>query len=152
MGQIKTMLEQIKGKRIYFDTNPFIYFVEEHDIFYEAIKPIFQMVNDDIVLAFTSEFTLTEVLIKPHRDKDQATIESFEGLLIESGYFSLLGADKDTFLAAAKIGGETIMRTPDAIHMATAIENKCDFFITNDKRIRDYQKVKVIQISELLPS
>lgn len=146
------MIEKLKGKRVYFDTNPFIYFVEEHDIFYEAVKPIFQMVQDDEILAFTSEFTLTETLIKPYRDKDQSTIEAFEGLLMESGYFSLLGATKEIFLKAAQIGGETMMRTPDALHMTTALENHCDFFITNDKRIRDYGnvKVKVIQVMDLL--
>lgn len=145
------MLEQLKGKRVYFDTNPFIYFVEAHDIFYEAVKPIFQMVQDESILAFTSEFTLTETLIKPYRDKDQGTIEAFEGLLIDSGYFSLLGATKETFLKAAQVGGETMMRTPDALHMTTALENNCDFFITNDKRIRDYGTVKVIQVADILP-
>lgn len=150
MGTIKTMREQLKGKRVYFDTNPFIYFVEEHDIFYEAVKPIFQMVKDESITAFTSEFTLTETLIKPYRDKDQETIDAFEGLIMESGYFSLLGATKETFLKAAQIGGETMMRTPDAIHMTTAIENNCNFFITNDKRIRSYGTVKVIQVADLL--
>ena len=150
MGTVKAMLEHLKGKRVYFDTNPFIYFVEEHDIFYEAVKPLFQMVLDDTIVAYTSEFTLTETLIKPYKDKDQATIEAFTGLLLDSGYFSLLGADKNTFLTAAKVGGETMMRTPDALHMTTALENHCDFFITNDKRIRDYKTVKVIQVSELL--
>lgn len=145
------MLEQLKGKRVYFDTNPFIYFVEAHDIFYEAVKLIFQMVQDESIFAFTSEFTLTETLIKPYRDKDQGTIEAFEGLLIDSGYFYLLGATKETFLKAAQVGGETMMRTPDALHMTTALENNCDFFITNDKRIRDYGTVKVIQVADILP-
>lgn len=35
------MLEYLKGKRVYFDTNPIIYFVEGHEIFYSAVKPIF---------------------------------------------------------------------------------------------------------------
>lgn len=41
------------------------------------------------------------------------------------------------------------MKTPDAIHIAVAVENHCDFFITNDKKIRSYGNVQVIQVSDL---
>ena len=146
------MLEQLKGHRVYFDTNPIIYFVEGHEVFYSAVKPLFDMLDDEKFSAFSSEFTLTEVLIKPYRDQLEELIADYTGLLLESEYFSLLGTNADTFVQAAKIGGETMMRTPDAIHMATAVENHCDFFITNDKRIRDYLGVKVLQVSELLPA
>lgn len=144
------MLEQLKGKRVYFDTNPIIYFVEGHEIFYSAVKPIFDLLDQDLIAAFTAEFTVTEVLIKPYRDQLHELIEDYKGLLLESEYFTLLGANASTFHQAAKLGGETGMRTPDAIHMTTAYENQCDFFITNDKRIRSYQYVIVLQVSDLI--
>lgn len=151
MGTLETMLGYLRGKRVYFDTNPFIYFIEKHDEFFEAVKPIFQMLKDDEFTAYTSDFTLTETLIKPYKDNDQATIDLFRSLLLDTGYFSMLSISQETFLNAAKVGGETMMRTPDAIHMASAVENQCDYFITNDKRIRDYKSVKVLQVSDFLP-
>lgn len=150
MGTIEAMLNQLKGKRVYFDTNPIIYFVEGHETFYEAVKPIFDRLDNEEFLAYTSEFTITEVLIKPYRDRLDELIKDYQGLLLDSDYFSLLGMSASTFLSAAKIGGSTLMRTPDAIHIATAVENQCDFFITNDKRIRNYQSVQVLQVSEFL--
>ena len=144
------MLEQLKGKRVYFDTNPIIYFVEGHDVFYHAVKPLFVMLEAETFFAFTAEFTLTEVLIKPYRDQFAELVADYTGLLVESEYFTLLSLNAETFHNAAKIGGETLMRAPDAIHMSTAVQHRCDFFITNDKRIRDYGAVKVIQVSELL--
>lgn len=151
MGTIETMLNQLKEKRVYFDTNPIIYFVEGHETFYEAVKPIFDGLDNEEFFACTSEFTITEVLIKPYRDGLDDLIKAYQGLLIDSDYFSLFGMSASTFLSAAKIGGSTLMRTPDAIHMAVAVENQCDFFLTNDKRIRDYQAVKVLQIADFLP-
>ena len=62
------MLEQVKGKSVYFDTNPFIYFVEGHEIFFDAVKPLFEMIDRDEITACTGELTLTELLIKPYRD------------------------------------------------------------------------------------
>ncbi|WML91784.1 type II toxin-antitoxin system VapC family toxin [Thiothrix lacustris] len=144
------MLEQVKGKSVYFDTNPFIYFVEGHEIFFDAVKPLFEMIDRDEITACTGELTLTELLIKPYRDGAHDIVAEYEGLLLHSGHFSVFGLSMATFLKAAKIGGETLMRTPDALHMATALENNCDFFVTNDKRIRSYQGVTVIQVLDLL--
>lgn len=151
MGTLNTMFGYLRGKRVYFDTNPLIYFIEAHDEFFTAVEPIFQMLKQDEFIACTSDFTLTEVLIKPHKEKDQATINLFRSLLLEAGYFSMLSINQETFLSAANIGGETMMRTPDSIHMASALENQCDYFLTNDKRIRGYKSVKVLQVSDFLP-
>lgn len=144
------MLEKLRGKRVYFDTNPIIYFVEGHNDFYFAVQPLFDRLEREEFIACTGEFTITELLIKPYRDKLEELIQDYEGLLFESEYFELLSLNKKTFLKAAQIGGETMMRTPDALHITTALENGCDFFITNDKRIHDYESVKVIQVSDLL--
>lgn len=144
------MLDKVKGKLVYFDTNPLIYFVEGHDTFFGAVKPLFEMLDHDGITACTGELTLTELLIKPYREGLDGTIREYEGLLLHSGHFSILGLGMGTFLSAAKIGGQTMMRTPDALHMATALENNCDFFITNDRRIRSYQGVTVIQVADLM--
>ena len=33
--------------------------------------------------------------------------------------------------------------TPDAIHLAAAIVNKCDLFLTNDQRLQKCHEIKV---------
>lgn len=42
------------------------------------------------------------------------------------------------------------MRTPDAIHFASAMGNHCRWFITNDKEIKSHGAVTVVQISDLV--
>lgn len=144
--------QHLQGKKVYIDTNPFIYFVEGSSEFAEVVKPLFDLIDQAVFTACTSHFTLTELFIKPHRNNLVELIEDYYGLLLESEKITLFSLHQDTFLNAAKIGGETMMRTPDSIHVACAVENHCDYFITNDKRIRDYKGVKVVQISDLLPS
>jgi predicted nucleic acid-binding protein len=46
--------------------------------------------------------------------------------------------DQATFLSA-RYG----FRTPDAIHLAAAIEHNCDLFLTNDNRLRRCTKIAV---------
>ena len=143
---MKALLERVKGQRVYFDTNPLIYYVEGHETFFDVALPFFEMIERNEIIACTSEFTLAEVLIKPMRDNLHETVAAYQGLLLDSGYFELLPANVKTFIQAAAIGGATGMRTPDAIHLAAALEYGCAFFITNDKKIKSVGNVEVVYL------
>ena len=146
----KTGINKLRGSRVYFDANPIIYFIEQNTQFTEAVTPIFEMIGDGSILALTSELSLTEVLIKPIRDNRIQVIQTHKELLLDPELFTLISPDQDTFLLAAELGGKLSMRTPDAIHMACAIESKCKYFITNDKGIKSTGGVTVVQILELV--
>ncbi|MBK8455568.1 MAG: type II toxin-antitoxin system VapC family toxin [Thiofilum sp.] len=143
-------LARLRGKRVYIDTNPFIYFVEGHPDFSEVVKPLFDLIDQEMLVVCTSHFTLTELLIKPYRDGFDELIEDYQSLLIQSEKITLLGLTQATFVNAAQLGGSQGLRTPDALHIATALENQCDFFITNDQRIRSVKALEVVQLTDLL--
>ena len=151
MGTLDVKGQHLQGKKVYIDTSQFIYFVEGHSDFSEVIKPLFNLIDQEIFTACTSQFTLTELFIKPYREGFDELIRDYQGLLLESEKITLFSLNQETFLNAAQIGGTQGLRTPDAIHIASALENQCEFFITNDKRIRDYKSVRVIQISDFIP-
>ena len=151
MGTLDVKGQHLQGKKVYIDTSPFIYFVEGHSDFSEVIKPLFNLIDQEIFTACTSQFTLTELFIKPYREGFDELIRDYQWLLLESEKITLFSLNQETFLNAAQIGGTQGLRTPDAIHIASALENQCEFFITNDKRIRDYKSVRVIQISDFIP-
>jgi predicted nucleic acid-binding protein len=140
--------QQLQGKRIYFDTNPLIYFVEGHDRFSDAVQPLFEWIDEGVFRACTSQLTLTELLIKPWRDNLPDVIAAYQGLVLDSGSFSVFGLSEATFLLAAKVGGTMGLRTPDALHLTVALEQRCSYFITNDKRIRSVPGLEVIQVSD----
>ena len=146
----KTGLNRLRGSRVYFDVNPIIYFIEQNTQFAETVTPVFEMIGEGSILAFTSELSLTEILIKPIRDNLNQVIQAHKELLLDTELFTLISPNQDTFLVAAELGGKSSMRTPDAIHMACAIESKCKYFITNDKGIKSTGGVTVVQIMELV--
>jgi predicted nucleic acid-binding protein len=141
-------INKLRGSRVYFDVNPIIYFIEQNTQFAETVTPVFEMIGDGSILAFTSELSLTEILIKPIRDNLNQVIQAYKELLLDPELFTLISPNQDTFLLAAELGGKLSMRTPDAIHMACAIESKCKYFITNDKGIKSTGDVTVVQIGD----
>lgn len=149
MDKIGQLLKSLRGCRVYFDVNPIIYFIEQKSEFAAAVAPIFEMLGEGNLLAYTSEFSLTEILIKPIRDDLSEVIHAHKELLLDPQLFTLTKARRETFLQAAELGGKAGMRTPDAIHFASAMENHCQWFITNDRKIKSHGAVTVIQISDL---
>jgi predicted nucleic acid-binding protein len=144
------LLNSLRGCRVYFDVNPIIYFIEQNPDFSGAVTPLFEMIGDGSILAFTSELSLTEILIKPIRDNLLDVVKAHKELLLDPQLFTLTKTNRETFLQAAELGGKSGMRTPDALHFASAIENRCAFFITNDKGFRSSQAITVIQVSDLM--
>jgi predicted nucleic acid-binding protein len=142
-------INKLRGSRVYFDVNPIIYFIEQNTQFAEAVTPVFEMIGDGSILAFTSELSLTEILIKPIRDNLNQVIQAHKELLLDPELFTLISPNQDTFLLAAELGGKLSMRTPDAIHMACAIQSKCKYFITNDKGLKSTADVTVVQLDDL---
>jgi predicted nucleic acid-binding protein len=59
----------------------------------------------------------------------------------------ILPLSRDVLEKATELRAMYHFKTPDAIHLATAIINQCDVFLTNDKKLRRCQEivVKVIE-------
>jgi predicted nucleic acid-binding protein len=61
------ILEELKGGKVYLDTNVFIYAVEAAAEHMAAVEALFGLIEDGAVSAVTGELTLAEVLAKPLR-------------------------------------------------------------------------------------
>ncbi|BAY22207.1 PilT protein domain protein [Calothrix sp. NIES-2100] len=53
---------------------------------------------------------------------------------------------------AANLWATTNLKTPDAIHAATALSVSCNQFITNDQGFRNVPALLVVILSEILAS
>ena len=54
-----------KKGSVYLDTNIFIYALEDFREYTVPIRKIFETIEQGIATTFTSEFTLSEALVKP---------------------------------------------------------------------------------------
>jgi predicted nucleic acid-binding protein len=110
---------------IYLDTNILIYLFENHPIYGEqAARTITKLQEEH---RFTcSTITITECLAQV-TDITLGTFKSLPGL-------SLVSLDEAVASRAACLQRETTLRIGDAIHLATALEQKADKLLTNDKQ------------------
>lgn len=140
----------IKGKRVYLDTNIFIYLIEGNDRYQGITNELAKSLSNDDFEAFSSHITLTEILPPLVKRGDEDVISATIDLLKDSGLTSLAAADADVCIQAGFLRGELGMKTPDAIHVATAVSQRCDIFLTNDAGVRVPKPLKLLLLSEYI--
>ena len=124
--------QAIKGKRVYFDTNVFIYLVEGYAAFETSLNDIRDSIFHQEAEIFTSELTLCEVLVVPFRSNNTELVNIYRQLIQESGAFNLLPTKLETYIRGSLFRAQMGLKMADAIHMATAVEWRCEVFVSND--------------------
>ena len=138
----------LRGKHVYFDTNIFIYLLEGNPSLESCLQELRLAIRDDGLKVSSCDLVFTEILPTLVKKQDRAAIESTTALLGEEGAFTLHPLSRETCIQAAFFRGETGMKTPDAIHVAAALQAGCDIFLTNDKGIRVPESMERMIISD----
>ena len=134
---------------IYIDASGLIYSVERVEPYRTLLEPMWQEAQDGNLTIVSSPLLVIEALVKPLRDGN-TEIEMQYRELFASGAVRLLDASYQVFEDAAGIRAETGLKTPDAIHAATAMRAGCTLFITNDNDFRRVQALPVVVLDDLL--
>lgn len=137
------------GSRVYVDTAPIIYTIEENEDLAAVMEPVWKALADGDISVVTSELSLLETLVRPIRNSDAKLIDSYTELLT-SGEVSLIPISISILREAAELRANQNFKTPDAIHAATALASGCDRLLANDNTFRRLQNVEVTVISDLL--
>ena len=134
------------------DTAIFIYFIEEEPRFLPHILPLFAEADEGKRTLVTSALTLLEVLVVPYRAGNAQLAERYELLLTRSRGIRLTELSRDQLRAAAQLRAATGARTPDALHLVSALTAGCKTFLTNDRRLPRVPGLRVIQLSSYVSS
>jgi len=134
---------------IYLDTPPFIYTVEKHKDFYPLLEPLWIASGSGQIEVVSSALSLLETLVGPLKQNDPALAAMYEQTLTASD-IRLVSITEDLLRQAARIRAQANLKTPDAIHAATALAAACVQFITNDPAFRRVTGLNVVVLSELI--
>jgi len=119
--------------RIFWDTNLFIYLMEDHGELSEQVVSLRKRMierNDDL---YTSALTLGEILVKPLEARDEILSRRYEAALRQGA--TILSFEVEAARLYAAIRSDRTIRPPDAIQLACAAQARVDLFITNDDRL-----------------
>jgi predicted nucleic acid-binding protein len=127
-------------RKVYLDTSVFIYFIEEHPIYFEVCDRFFNYLEKGKIEAVTSTLTLTEILVQPYRQKNDELVLKFYSLFTTYPHLSWQPLTLPISDLAAKLRADHNLKTPDAIHAASALSSGTTCIICNDQvfsRIED---------------
>ena len=130
---------------VYLDACTVIYLVEEHEIFFSLLEN--KIASTPNIEFAASGLTKMECLILPLRNRDKPLIKRyqkwFDGV-------SLLPFENAVFEKATEFRtAHPSLKTPDALHMATATHHDCDEFWTNDSRLN---KIAPLMVKDVIHS
>ena len=145
--KISDALEGIQ--RLYTETAPLIYYVEENPTYVAKMDAIIEAIEARSIEAVSSVITLTEVLTRPLRLGNPRLEREYRDILLHSGEFRLLTITARIAESAAALRARYNLRTPDALHVAAAIGVRCDAFLTNDIGIKRVTEIAVLVLDEL---
>ncbi len=123
------------GSRIAIDTVSFIYFLERHPTYYRSAKNLFERIEKGKIEAVASTLVLTELLVSAFRADDLSRAQDVLRLLTHFPHLTLIEVTASIAFEASRIRATSSLRTPDALHLATALMQKVDWFVTNDKAL-----------------
>jgi predicted nucleic acid-binding protein len=133
---------------VYLDANAFIYSVERIEPYRGLLEPAWRAAQVGALSLVTSELTLLETLVLPLRRGDEKLVELFRAVL-HAREVRLVPATATLWEEAARLRAALGMKTPDALHAATATSVGCAMFITNDAGFLRVSGLNVVVLEHL---
>jgi len=117
-------------RRAYLDTCCVIYPIENVPGFSATMRA--HLANHPDVILCVSPLVRLETLIKPLTDGNQVLVQDYEDFLAAQQWLPMTDSDFDY---ATRLRAMHRLKTPDALHLATALRHSCTEFWTNDDRL-----------------
>lgn len=136
---------------VYLDTNSIIYSVERIEPYRSLLLPVWSAAQAGNFAIVTSDLTLHEVLVKPLKDGNSRLADGFRDLLLRTAEVRMLPITHAVLERAASLRATLNIKTPDAIHAATALLAGCRLFLTNDEGFRRVPGLALTMLKDALP-
>ena len=135
-----------RGMPVAIDTPASIYLLERHPDFGAAARELFAEIESGHVRACASMLVLTELTVPAFRKGEGELAHKAARYIEDYPYLRLMAVDMSVALSAARLRASHGLRTPDAIHAATALCAGAEAFITNDRRLKRLEKAGLLHV------
>ncbi len=86
----------------------------------------------------------------PYRTENLLLEDTYESVLAREPLLEVMALSTPVLRLAARLRVELAMRLPDAIHVATAMQARCDCVLSEDKGIRVPSHMRRLDLSDRL--
>ena len=127
--------------RLYMDASAIIYSIEGLPEFREATLAWIERAEARGSIV-TSRLARLECRVRPLRDRNVELLGRFEGFFARTG-LELIEVTSDVIERATELRARHGIRTPDAIHIASAVVATADAFLTGDRDLLRHTDLSV---------
>lgn len=132
---------------VFIDTAPLIYLLEGTAALRTAVSDQLRVWIERDVPLYSSVLTLTELLVPAKRDGNSGLVYQYKTTLGELLTGPLYPIDEIQADRAAEIRAVHGIATPDALQLAAAQALGCDYFYTNDRRLRKFKDIEIVLVT-----
>ena len=125
-----------KGSRILLDTVALIYFLEENERYSKRAEKIFSRIESGQLQGVIASLVFAELLVPLYRSGDPQAATGLSNRLRNFRNLEVIPLTTEISMGAARLRADYGLRTPDAIHAATAISTQSTGILTNDKHLK----------------
>ncbi len=135
--------------KLFLDTAPVVYYVEEDTRYLALVDPIFDRLDAGTLVAVTSPVTLAECLVMPYRNNQVELQQIFSDLIVNGTNVLFASIDREMGRRAAELRAHYNLSLTDAFQIAVALQSGCDAFLTNDVTLKRVSELSVVVLEEM---
>lgn len=136
-------------KRIFVDTAPIIYYLENSALYMDSVKKFFTKCLEENIQIVTSTITIEEYLVFPYSSGKMEFVDNFKRF-IKYMNIEVVNIDSNIADKGARIRAQyKKFKAMDALQIASAIVSGCDMFFTNDKQLRQEKEIPCMTMDDL---
>jgi predicted nucleic acid-binding protein len=131
------------ARLVALDTPVWIAFIEQKSAFLADVNPLFESLKSGRVRVVTSTVGLIEILTGALLRGDELLARRAEEILTGLNGSTVVPVTLEVARQAARLRAAYGLRTPDAIHLATAVAAEAAEFVTTDRRLARVKEIDV---------
>lgn len=122
-------------KKIYLDSCMVIYLIEDNCSFSAQVMQAFEQAAQQNAQFCVTDLTRLECRLHPIKQQNFEILEDYDAFFTDAVHH-LQPCSRLVFDQATQLRAQYGLKTPDALHLAAAIQAQCHEFWTNDQRLQ----------------
>jgi predicted nucleic acid-binding protein len=127
----------------------FVYHFEGNAEFGPAAGRLLRAAEEGRCRLVASIVTVLEVLVVPKRHRQDDLCQRYRDLFESFPNLSVVAIGSEVVEIASDLRAVHNLRTPDALHLATAIHAGADAFVSGDRRLAAVQGMRLMRLQEI---
>ena len=123
------------GSKVLLNTVALIYFLEENERYSKLAEKIFGRIESGELQGVLANLAFAELLVPLFRSGEPRAAAGLANRIFNFRNLEVVTLTTEISIEAARLRAEYSLRTPGAIHAATAIITQAAGILTNDKRL-----------------